>query len=445
MKKIKKRYYFAGAFLILALLLLFITVRSKKENKVQTLTVCTEESLKLTMQDIVRYFEDNWETPVTFEITYIPDDETQRAGICKKLRTELMAGKGADLYLLSDLQRNGGIAVDEESLLLEDANQILSSGVFLDISRYTEKDENFQKCFVPVMDAGKRDGKQYILPLTFGLPLLKGEAEIPDNGISTKDCQTPLLQLLNNQTLQDVDSYSLLDIKNWIGNSFDYSKKEMGFSKEDLNHVLEAIVASCKTYEESTLPKYAVTSGELENLSSTFSEELSSTEYDYLPMPAIDGRPAATILLYGAVGRSCKNPELAYEVLKLFLRDDMVSRDGVSVQKEDSIIHYLNLCINGNGLSGIPVRADLWEKWYAITSGSDNPTEAAKKNAKSFSEAVNATETARFLSRMDSLGTEIQGLFLENGFYNLEKEGLEEDLQLAADKLYDNIDYIIKE
>ena len=43
------------------------------------------------------------------------ENENERAGVCKRLRTELMTGKGADIYILSEYQRNGGLfSVDED-------------------------------------------------------------------------------------------------------------------------------------------------------------------------------------------------------------------------------------------------------------------------------------------------------------------------------------------
>ena len=120
-------------------MLLFIVLKliTKEEKKV--FTICTEESLSNVVQDMLEFFIDTREPSVDFQITYIPEDETQRAGVCKRLRTELMTGKGADIYILSEYKRNGGISVSEESILLPDANKTLYSGVFMDISEYTER------------------------------------------------------------------------------------------------------------------------------------------------------------------------------------------------------------------------------------------------------------------------------------------------------------------
>ena len=143
------------SLIILLVIVGLVLFRYSNKKEKDSLTICTEESLSYVVDDMIRYFNDTRETPVDFQVTYIPIDETQRAGICKRLRTELMTGKGTDIYILSEYKRNGGISEAEETLLLPDANKTLDSGVFKDVSEYTEDDESFQKCFAPVMEAGE--------------------------------------------------------------------------------------------------------------------------------------------------------------------------------------------------------------------------------------------------------------------------------------------------
>ena len=96
-------------------------------------------------------------------------------------------------------------------------------------------------------------------------------------------------------------------------------------------------------------------------------------------------------------------------------------------------------------LGGIPVREDLWEQWYLIKNGTSEPTQTAVENAQSFSDALKQTVTARFLCTVDSLGTEISNMFMKDGRIDLDREGIEEDIRLAADMLYNNIRYTVTE
>ena len=120
MKKPIKKYRYLLLF-FLPIIFLAVSCKSNNTTKAETITICTEERVKYIVQDMIRYFNDARETPVDFQVTYIPENETERAGVCKRLRTELMTGKGADIYILSEYKRNNGISMDEETLLLPDA------------------------------------------------------------------------------------------------------------------------------------------------------------------------------------------------------------------------------------------------------------------------------------------------------------------------------------
>ena len=43
------------------------------------------------------------------------------------------------------------------------------------------------------------------------------------------------------------------------------------------------------------------------------------------------------------------------------------------------------------------------------------------------------------------MGTEINNMFMKDGYVDLDRDGVEEDIELAADMLYNNIRYIVME
>ena len=78
--------------------------------------------------------------------------------LAKQYTAEGLAGGGADVLLLSDTS----------SL---DADKLMAEGICFDLTEYLEKDQNYKKdnYFEIVVDAGKYEGKQYILPITFDM------------------------------------------------------------------------------------------------------------------------------------------------------------------------------------------------------------------------------------------------------------------------------------
>ena len=115
------------------MLTLILFVSCGKEEKQKCLTICTEEALLYEVEEAIRYFNDSQEIPLDIQVSCIPLDEDERSGVCKKLRTELMLGKGADLYIIKDYGISGNISVSQEEMLMADPNMLLTSGVFLDL------------------------------------------------------------------------------------------------------------------------------------------------------------------------------------------------------------------------------------------------------------------------------------------------------------------------
>ena len=129
--------------------------------------------------------------------------------------------------------------------------------------------------------------------------------------------------------------------------------------------------------------------------------------------------------------------------MRLFWQDEFVSRDGYSFSHGDITTGYHSA--TALNLEGIPVREDLWEKWYLLKDGTSEPSETAVKNAQDFSNTLEQIVTARFLCTVDTLGIEINNMFKKDGYVDLDRPGVDEDIELAADMLYNNTRYIVME
>lgn len=75
-----------------------------------------------------------------------------------QMRTELMAGEGADLFLLDSYQH-----------LLPDVIKTAQNGAFYDLAPLLDETLAEKNVIQPVMDAGVIDGKRYFVPLAFDL------------------------------------------------------------------------------------------------------------------------------------------------------------------------------------------------------------------------------------------------------------------------------------
>lgn len=434
----RKVYAFIGTVLSFTLGIGFLAC---KEEKQDTLTICTEEALLYDVEEVVRYFKDSQETPVDIQISYIPSKQEDRASVCKRWRTELMAGKGADLYIMKDYGISRNISVSEEEMLLADPNKLLTSGVFLDLSEYIREDEDFQSCFAPVMEAGAVNGRQYIVPFTFNVTLLRS----PDGkgSLTYRDCTEPLTDLLESGKLGELSAADLLFyVKDWIGNSFDYQNGKVMFSPEDVSQILEyAVDEAQKGIKEGSYEVVSIQNDRYPHTS--FGIEMEIPEYQYLPFPTLDGRFSATIFSYGAIGRTCKDPDLAYEFLKIFWSEGFASGEGLTIPGQQYSKHYLvNTLFH---IGGLTVRQDQWQNWYKNKPGNMNALEMVLKNEENMLSIVRQVSTARFVCPVDYLGMDIRELFWKDGVLDVNKEGIQEDIHTASDMLYNSTRYIIME
>ena len=111
------------------------------------------------------------------EVTYeVVDPDTYQTMI----REEVPAGQGPDLVLL-------------QNKTLPDLYKTMSSGVFEDLNRYFDKDEEIDLAdFVgPVMEAGVLKGKRTLVPLTYEVSLLLTTESILDEiGMTADELET---------------------------------------------------------------------------------------------------------------------------------------------------------------------------------------------------------------------------------------------------------------
>lgn len=167
---------------LLSLLLTIFPACSARKNTA-VLSVCIESNLYNRMRQVFDlYSQTHPSITVTYEI--LPNalvdgvspfgeklsydlngvvyDSTRRRQMIERLYSEVMGGRGPDLFIL-----NTGASYDS---FFQDTEKAMRNGVFCDLLPLFQeagiKEEDFIK---PVIDAGKVRGKQYVMPLDFQL------------------------------------------------------------------------------------------------------------------------------------------------------------------------------------------------------------------------------------------------------------------------------------
>ncbi|BCN30206.1 ABC transporter substrate-binding protein [Anaeromicropila herbilytica] len=176
----------------------------------KTLTVVSLEENDTVRQAIVDYQHKNQDVKVDYKALMSDEDGTTSTDYIKKINTELLAGKGADVLVLD------GMPVDS----------YIEKGVLSDLSDIITPLEKKGDLLSNIVDSYKKDGKIYSIPIRYDLMVAygskdavasvdsvdtladyaKNSSEIPlfgDKGLSYSDLTTNLFRLYSNQFLTD--------------------------------------------------------------------------------------------------------------------------------------------------------------------------------------------------------------------------------------------------
>lgn len=326
---------------------------------------------------------------ITVTVETFPNDAAEREVYMQQLQTQIMAGKGPDVYLMMDT-----------SPLFQDVTQSMHHGLFTDISAYYDADTALDKeGLVPaVMDAGVLESARYVLPLRYSIPLLYvdiGKLEAAGlaldrlgNGLSGLE---EVAKALGSDSV--ITGVNLGDtLLNLFPEMLDYKTDKVVLPEEELADFLQEYknisTAMGKTSYVPTDYSYYISIGNFwatqrkvfsmdtggwidastENdgtvyigNSTTLTQNLRiarslGIELAVLPLRTSDGSLTANVTAYGAVGAGCEDPGLAYEFLRTFLLKDnqWKNQNGSS-----EYLYALGWPVLPEG-SGVPMDAGTW-------------------------------------------------------------------------------------
>ena len=354
---------------VLPVLLLCSLVLSGCKKEEGTIWVLTEADCSKTITTngqfdiVVEQFQEKYED-VEVIVERLPLDEEAREIRFQQLRTEIMAGKGPDVFLLPTSMTN--LITDDDSMpeifylesLFPDVNQAMHNGLFLDISELYDKDKKLDKenLLTAVMDAGKVGDARYTLPLRYNIPVIFLDvARLEEYGIDRTIYQQGIIDLMNDVTTCGLDwlvagaeTIELFDyILNYFPEVIDYQNQEVLIAREELLAFLNSFCAmedaangieapephvyGSMLWDEEEMSTYwmlpsnsngTAIGGMDDVINNVILSQAKNLEVEILPLAATDGSVIADVTFFGAIGANCENPELAYELLRPLLMED---------------------------------------------------------------------------------------------------------------------------
>lgn len=298
-------------------------------------------------------------------VEVIPYDGVERETTVDRLRTEIMAGEGPDIFIATSSTETSLFRYPETAMK---GNLLLPLNDWIESAQYMEWDYLNQN----VMSIGSYDGNQYLIPLDYSFSVtIYRENDIthnPSKDITWMDVVSDSSNVLpaSANYMQGTTTYNYDKfISGTWGELADFSKGELLFSEEELlNKIQQLLELNDRDY--SSLPSRLRTQmGVLENAFSNksdpyYTEIFSQDEpLTIVPMYQDKGGVTAIVTHFAGINRNTKNPEKAFKVLDLLLSQE--SQQYSDVYKY--ITDYLALPVDNRLLSpDTPVFHWNWSK-----------------------------------------------------------------------------------
>jgi len=257
----------------------------------------------------------------------------------ERTRMELMAGKGPDVIF-------------RPQQYFDDLEKGMSSGVFTDLTPFMEADPDYNSAdyFQNVIEAGKRQGRQYLMPLSYDIfCLITSRENLDAAGIDPANCRQDYLSLARelNGYLERGGKTPVFDAPRRLRcypdllglPLLDYDARTVDFSSPEFREAVELYKALYP--QDSRDGMYigdnmravsdilgdqcvfsfmnSLTAGSLIwNVGGIAAEETPVL----LPIPAQDGRSVGLIRDCAAIRRNSPNQQNAWNFIKLLMGEE---------------------------------------------------------------------------------------------------------------------------
>ena len=271
-----------------------------------------------------------------------------------RISAEIMSGSGPDIILISNSGMNAG--------------KMMRSGIFADLNEFIEADPEFDlsKYNANVLKAGQVEGKQYIMPLTYRLPLVLTTQELLDKtgfDISTADNYNAFLEECLKYKQANIPGAPELSLDYYmtpyLADAVDYDTGEAKINTPEnretirLNYEAVASLSDAEGYGRRGFVAQKLFDNEAVFTQATQPAQMYMISYRALKgtatpvMAAVrdaEGRLMAEIDEYAMINANSPNKENAYAFLKLFMSDEnylgMSQKSSISISN-DAMRSYL--------------------------------------------------------------------------------------------------------
>lgn len=452
-----------------------VTLRIVTEEGADGYVPAGKSELIAAIHSAAAYYESVHEK-IEIEIETLPNTENERETALEELREEIKTGNGPDIYLLpagdlpapenylekaqlyKDMNMTDKIDAARMPSLFLDMELAMRGGAFADISAFYDKDEALKKDELneKIMDAGVYDGKRYILPLGYSIPVVYADKIQADElGMDLNEIENGgkgginTLQIEVNSTGRTVPTWGLasldaVDDLSLFPSLYNYDSMQIELDKTVVsqslflykgNHLSTDSYqpeSSCDTVEQYLeSEKFFLQSGWAFRIAGLggAAERVGLGKYlgvdlSVFPLRTPENTLIATVTYWGAVDSSCDAPEVAYDFLRLFLSPNIQFGLGLGEEYPVKLAEAAQ--------TGWPVRTQgsvqaMWKQAVSV----DDP---ANEKLLSKMAKINLSD-----SDLPILQEELHQVRFPNGlatlFDNAQREALDYGIQHTTDEM----------
>ena len=364
---------------VLTLLAALAGCGSKKAG--ETMEIVTEEGKK-TVPLVKMVTDVMWESTnlqnllktvpgngIEFQISYeaIPRGEPERANYLTRMKTEMMAGKGPDLFVVDLEYGNFGYLDWDKPLepVFAFPDNVMDNRLFLPLDEYMEKAEfsDLSKFIPGLMEAGRNGEGQQMIPLTFdfGVAVFDGgRFNVPLESTGSREDMLDSGDL----ALQHVAGSSTGLPLDPFGIPADYEKESLSFTEEEL--LQEAMLwrehsEKLRAGEyQSVMDQGGLAYGRICAGAHRFADMGDNSVL--VPMRNRDGGVTACVRITAAINRNSFYPEQAFRVIDR-LASESVMRDQLLYGWSGSMVANPELGSPDKPLQWFPMTEGVYESY----------------------------------------------------------------------------------
>lgn len=394
-----------------------------KIKQYDPITVCVEPGFQQYAQSLLTYLKK--QDGVDLNLTVLPQNAAERETALSNMRVEIMAGGGPDVFVTACTDPN---MAEPVSVLFPYPEKSLCSKVFLPLddlmenSRYMAPESLEPK----IMEAGKTEEGQMILPLTYTYSVLAFSKDALEGTGSAPRSWGELLTCDSLPVQQCFGSMLSTNFYEVFGEVADPEKERLLISEDELlTRSKEGARLAEKAFGAETEIQ-PVSGGSLGE--SSFQALSGGQEHQLIPFYNTQGGVTASITMFAAINRNTRHPEMAFAFLDALFSDQVMSGKGFLLEEDGTEKWYGNLLSFGAVVRGIPV-STVWEEAHT--------REWSDSDKRALEEIKGKIDTVRFFSFFDQE--------LLNAYFNCRSARDEQEQAEAAAKACETMKMLLAE